>query len=181
MLSILFWALFAFCSSLFYSYVCFSPFFALLFLTLSLSLLASVHHRTPLNFLCAPLQLRFTRSRATVIDLVSHYPYATTYQSLTHMRSFASFRSTLLRFTLSHISPLPIYLSLCHPLSIHLGPVDFILLCFYPSFLREMLFVPSFLRVPFCFTLLRCVSCHSLSLFASVPTSPCSSALLCLA
>lgn len=72
-----------------------------------LFLLAFAHHWTSLNFLCVLLQLCFTRSRATLIDLISHYLYATTDHSVTHTRSFASFRSALLRFTLPRISPPP--------------------------------------------------------------------------
>lgn len=136
--------------------------FSPLLFFLSLSLLASAYCRTSLNFLCALLQLCFTLlcppRYFNPFYIVFWYYLNTTHRNATHTRNFASFRSALLRFALAtHLS---FFLFL--PLT-HFSSVQFILFCFVSL---RLFFAGccSFLRVPPCFTLLRCFVPFSFSL-----------------
>lgn len=172
----LFWALFALCSALF----CSIPhlFFAVFRFSLSLCLppriagLLLIFFARFFNFVSLCFALRAILIR---LYIVFWYYLNTTHRNAIHTRNFASFRSALLRFALPRISSF--FLSL--PLA-HFSSVQFILFCFVSL---RLFFAGccSFLRVPPCFTLLRCFVPFSFSLSLSVLTSPCSYALLCLA
>lgn len=155
------------------SCIFFSPFFA------SLSLLASAYCRTSLNFLCALLQLCFTLlcppRYFNPFYIVFWYYLNTTHRNAIHTRNLASFRSALLRFALPRIS-LSFFLfpSLISPRSSLLYSALF-LFVFFSS--RNIAHSSVFLLALLC----SAVSRHSLSPSPSVLTSPCSSALLCLA
>lgn len=154
----LFWALFALCSALFCSIL--HLFFAVF--RFSLSLLASAYCRTSLNFLCALLQLCFTLlcppRYFSPFYIVFWYYLNTTHRNAIHARNFASFRSALLRFALPRIS-LSFFLfpSLISPRS----SLFYSALFLFAFSSRD---VAPFLRVPPCFTLLRCFAPFSFSL-----------------
>lgn len=149
----LFWALFALCSALFCSIL--HLFFAVFRFSLSLSLCLPPRYFNPFY-------------------IVFWYYLNTTHRNAIHTRNFASFRSALLRFALPRIS-LSFFLfpSLISPRS----SLFYSALFLFAFSSLDVAHSSVFLLALLC----SAVSRHSLSPSPSVLTSPCSSALLCLA